>query len=202
MTKEIIELKLDGIISGTNKRGPVIISHGAGRGMDAAIIEKTASRLADLGFIVLRYNFGYIGKRPAPSAGGKNEKPELIHAIEFMKQFGNPILIGKSFGARVGSYVAAERDDIKALAFYGMPLVGMSPKSKPRDWSHLEKIKVPMLFITGDKDKLCPLSRLGEVQKNIAAPFTSKVVKGDHSFKPKSEDEAIDICVDWVDKLV
>lgn len=202
MTNDPIAFELDGIISGTNKRGPVIISHGAGRGMDAAILEKTASQLADLGFIVLRYNFSYIGKKPAPSAGGKREMPELVHAIEFMKQFGEPILIGKSFGARVGSYVAAERDDIKALAFYGMPLVGMSAKSKPRDWTHLEKIKVPMLFITGDKDKLCPLPTLADVQKNITAPLTSEVVQGDHSFKPKSEEQAISICVDWVDKLV
>jgi predicted alpha/beta-hydrolase family hydrolase len=201
MTKEIVPFELDGIISGVNDRGPVIISHGAGRGMDAAILEKTASRLADLGFIVLRYNFSYIGKKPAPSAGGKNEKPELVHAIEFMKQFGKPILIGKSFGARVGSYVAAERDDIKALAFYGMPLVGMSAKSKPRDWTHLGNIRVPMLFITGDKDKLCPLDRLAEVQKIIRAPLISEVVPGDHSFKPKSEDRAIEICVDWINKL-
>jgi hypothetical protein len=201
MTEEILTFELDGIISGVNKRGPVIISHGAGRGMDAVILEKTASKLADLGFIVLRYNFSYIGKRPAPSAGGKKEIPELMHAIQFMKQFGNPILVGKSFGARVSSYVAAERDDLKGLVFYGMPVVGMSAKSKPRDWTHLGKIQVPMLFITGDRDKLCPLETLSGVQKIITAPLQSEVVPGDHSFKPKSEDRAIEICVDWINKL-
>jgi predicted alpha/beta-hydrolase family hydrolase len=189
---------LRGIISGAGQRGPVIISHGAGRGMDAPILEKTASQLVELGFIVLRYNFGYLGKKPAPSQGGKNEKPELVSAIEYMSKHGKPILIGKSFGARVGSYVAAERDDIRALAFYGMPLVGMSAKSKPRDWSHLGNIEVPMLFITGDKDKLCPLETLAEVQKQISAPLKSEIVSGDHSFKPKSEDKAIAICVEWV----
>lgn len=192
---------LNGIISGAGDHGSVIISHGAGRGMDAVILEKTASRLVELGFVVLRYNFGYLGKKPAPSQGGKNEKPELVSAIEYMKEHGKPILVGKSFGARVGSYVASERDDIRALAFYGMPLVGMSAKSKPRDWSHLGSIKVPMLFITGDRDKLCPLPKLEEVLRTVNAPVVSEIVTGDHSFKPKSEDKAVDICVDWIAKL-
>jgi len=191
---------LDGIISGDGDRGSAIISHGAGRGMDAVLLERTAHELAALGFIVLRYNFGYIGKKPAPSKDGKNEKPELVSAIEFIKEHGNPILIGKSFGARVGSYVAAERDDIRGLVYYGMPLVGMSPTSKPRDWSHLAQISVPTLFITGDKDKLCPLDKLAEVQETIKSPFQSEMVKGDHSFKPKSEDKALELCIEWVKK--
>src|SRR5579885_3536655 len=122
---------LHGITAGAGTRGPVIISHGAGRGMDTPLLEKTSAALAELGFIALRYNFGYIGNRPAPSAGGKKEMQELIAAIEWSKKYGNPILVGKSFGARVGSYVAATRDDIKALVFYGLPLHGMAKNAKP-----------------------------------------------------------------------
>lgn len=192
---------LDGIISGAAKRGTAIISHGAGRGMDALLLENTAKGLVELGFMVLRFNFGYLGKKPAPSLGGKNERPELVVAIEYIKEHGNPILIGKSFGARVGSYVAAERDDVRALVFYGLPIQGMGKNPKPRDWSHLSKLSVPMLFITGDKDKLCPLADLAEIQEGITADFKSEVVSGDHSFKPKSEAKALQICLDWIDDL-
>ena len=192
---------LDGIISGAPQKGVAIVTHGAGRGMDALLLEKTAAGLAELGLMVLRFNFGYLGKRPAPSQGGKNEKPELVAAIEFMKEHGEPILIGKSFGARVSSYVAAERHDIRALVFYGLPIQGMSKNSKPRDWSHLAKLSTPLLFITGDKDKLCPLPELAEIQKGISAEFKSEIVPGDHSFKPKSEDKALQLCLDWVGDL-
>ncbi len=192
---------LDGIVSGAPQKGVAIVTHGAGRGMDALLLEKTATGLAELGLMVLRFNFGYLGKRPAPSQGGKNERPELVAAIEFMKEHGQPILIGKSFGARVSSYVAAERDDIRALVFYGLPIQGMSKNSKPRDWSHLAKLSSPLLFITGDKDKLCPLPELAEIQKVISAEFKSEIVPGDHSFKPKSEDKALQLCLDWVGKL-
>lgn len=192
---------LHGTVNGGGKRGSVIISHGAGRGLDAPILIKTAEQLADMGFRVVRFNFSYLGVRPAPSAGGKKEQPELASVIDNLRQYGNPILIGKSFGARVGTFVAAERDDIRALVFYGLPIQGIGKNPKPRDWSHLAKIKAPMLFITGHNDKLCPLPQLAEVQKHIKSQFASQVVPGDHSFKPKSEDAAIKLCLDWVDAL-
>lgn len=192
---------LVGVMNDGGKRGSIIISHGAGRGLDAPILVKTAEQLADLGFRVLRFNFGYLGVRPAPSAGGKKEQPELASAIDYMRRVENPILVGKSFGARVGSFVAAERDDIRALVFYGLPIVGMGKNPKPRDWSHLGKIQAPILFITGNNDKLCPLTQLAEEQKHIKSEFASQVVPGDHSFKPKGEDAAIKLCVDWINAL-
>lgn len=199
---------LNGIISGatgssgsSKSRGAIIITHGAGRGMDAPLLAHTAERLADLGFIVLRFNFGYLGRKGAPSLAGKNERPELESAINYMKEHGNAILIGKSFGARVNSYVAAQRDDIRGLVFYGLPLQGASKTAKPRDWSHLAKIKCPMLFITGNKDTLCPLDDLVSVQKQITVDFKSEVVPGDHSFKPKSESAALEICINWLQSM-
>ncbi len=190
---------LHGILEGDGARGSVILSHGAGRGLDTPLLEKTAARLADLGFTTLRWNFGYLDEHRAPSSGSKREKAELEQTIEFMKPKGRLILAGKSFGARVSTYVAAERDDIEGLAFYGLPLHGMAKGSKPRDWSHMANIKGRMLFITGDKDRLCSLEHLAEVQSLVTAPFESHVVPGDHSFKPRGEDAALELCIKWFD---
>jgi predicted alpha/beta-hydrolase family hydrolase len=192
---------LEGILDGTGTRGPVIVTHGSGRGMDSPILEKTAVRLAEMGFRVLRFNFAYLGKRPAPSAGGKNELPELLSAIDLMKEHGEPVLIGKSFGARVCANAAADGSKVRGLVFYGMPLQGMSKTSKPRDWSHLARIKAPKLFITGHRDTLCPLDQLNEVLSTLKGPTRSEIVAGDHSFKPKSEDAAIDLCCAWINDL-
>jgi predicted alpha/beta-hydrolase family hydrolase len=191
---------LTGVVEGSGKTGRAIITHGAGRGLDATLLEKTAERLAELGFKVLRFNFDYIGKRPAPSALGKKEQGELVEAIDYMKGSGPLIIAGKSFGARVASYVAAERADIDTLVFYGLPLQGIKA-TKPRDWSHLEKLKGHVLFITGDNDKLCPLDELKKVQKSMRCRWESKIVKGDHSFKPKSEDTAVELCIEWLRSL-
>lgn len=194
---------LNGIITGGDgKRAPVILTHGAGQGMQSPLLVKTAARLSELGFIALRFNFAYIDKKSAPSAGGKREQPDLVSAIEYMKRYGNPILVGKSFGARVCANVALHREDIAGLVFYGMPLQGASPTAKPRDWSHLAGIKPPVLFVTGDKDKLCPLNQLAAVLDTMKGDVTSEIVAGDHSFKPKSQDAAMLLCTNWIDKLV
>ncbi|HEX6513512.1 MAG TPA: alpha/beta family hydrolase [Chloroflexota bacterium] len=194
---------LHGELEEGGTRAAVLISHGAGRGWDTPLLEKTAHRLAADGFTTLRWNFGYLGERRAPSAGSKREKTEMEQAIDFLKGASKAplVLMGKSFGARVSSYVAAGREDVKALVFYGLPLHGMGKNAKPRDWSHMADIRAPMLFITGDRDQLCRLEHLSEVQALIRAPFASEIVPGDHSFKPRSEDAAIDLALRWLNDL-
>lgn len=193
---------LNGIVHGAeNKKGPVILAHGAGQGMVSPLLVKTANELSELGFYVLRFNFGYIHRKSAPSLGGKKEEPDLAAAVEFCKKVGDPILVGKSFGARVCANVALVTPAVKGLAFYGMPLQGASKTAKPRDWSHLARLTPPALFITGDKDKLCPLDELESILKTMSNRVESHVIPGDHSFKPKSEDLAAQLCVNWITSL-
>jgi predicted alpha/beta-hydrolase family hydrolase len=101
----------------------------------------------------------------------------------------------------VSSYVAAGREDVRALLFYGLPLHGMGKNAKPRDWSHLAELTAPTLFITGDRDQLCRLEHLADVQQLLRVPYASEIVPGDHSFKPRSEDAAIDIALQWLNEL-
>ena len=193
---------LHGELQQGGQRAAVLASHGAGRGLDTPLLEKTAERLATGGFTVLRWNFGYLAERRAPSAGSKREKAEMEQAIECLTGLSQAplVLLGKSFGARVSSYVAAGRSDVKALVFYGLPLHGMAKNAKPRDWSHMADIRAQMLFITGDRDQLCRLEHLTEVQDLVRVPYVSEMVPGDHSFKPRSEDAAIDIAVSWLEE--
>jgi uncharacterized protein len=193
--------KLQGVLQEGGQRAAVLISHGAGRGLDTPLLEKTADRLASAGFTTLRWNFGYLGERRAPSAGSKREEAEMEQAIALLTDRSKAplVLLGKSFGARVSSYVADGRDDVKGLVFYGLPLHGMAKNAKPREWSHLANIRAPMLFITGARDPLCRLEHLDEVQRVVRVPYASEVIPGDHSFKPRSEDLAIDIATRWLD---
>ena len=195
---------LDGIIDGKPTKGAVLISTGAGGDMNTPLLVKSADELKLLGYLTLRWNFGYVKSRRAPSAGGKREIPEMLEAVEFLKKQskGAPIsLMGKSFGARLSTYVGATMEDISGYVFYGIPLQGISKNPKPRDWTHLTKLTGQALFITGDRDRLCPLEKLGQVQKLMSIPYHSEIVAGDHSFKPRGENEAIEKMVAWFKTL-
>ena len=193
---------LSGVISGESKRGAVLLSHGAGSTMENAFLVQTAEKLKALGFLTMRWNFGYVSARRAPSAGGKREIPEMNCAVEFLRTQapGQRIfLIGKSFGGRLSTYLAKSRSDISGFVFFGLPLKGAGKNAKPRDWCHLSKLTGQALFVTGDKDKLCPLDDLVEAQKNLAIPFKSEIVPGNHSFKPRGEALAMQHCAAWMD---
>ncbi len=193
--------QLEGVLEGTAVNGAVLISHGAGGNMDTSLLLNTASQLSNAGFLTLRWNFGYVSTRRAPSAGGRRELPELVAMLDYLTERagGKPIiLLGKSFGGRLSTYVVPTRNDVAGLVLYGLPIQGIGSNPKPRDWSHLSKISAKMLFITGDKDKLCPLEQLALVQEEIRHPFTSEVVPGDHSYKPRGEEVALRKCVEWL----
>jgi len=201
MTKVHFGNDLEGALDGSPKRAAVLLTPGAGGTMETPLLVHTAERLVELGFLTLRWNFGYVKTRRTPSAGGKKELPEMESAIDFLKSKakGTPIiLIGKSFGGRLATYIATTRSDIAGFVFYGLPLQGIAKTSKPRDWSHLSQLKGKILFVTGDRDKLCPLDYLSEAQKFLTVDYSSEVVPGDHSFKPRGEEKALTTCIDWM----
>ncbi|HEY9776797.1 MAG TPA: alpha/beta family hydrolase [Planktothrix sp.] len=194
---------LHGTIGGRAEQGAVLISHGAGGSKDTPFLKSIASSLEEIGFLTLRWNFGYVDSGRVASAGGKKELPEMQCAIEFLKARAPAvplILLGKSFGGRVSTYVGQDRDDIAAYVFLGLPLQSMNANGKPRDWSHMAKLAGKLLFITGDKDKLCPLEQLKDVQKSVLVPYKSVVVPGGHSYSQKGTKQALSELILWMDE--
>ncbi|HEY1782833.1 MAG TPA: alpha/beta family hydrolase [Roseiarcus sp.] len=118
-------------------------------------------------------------KRPDPL-------PRLIEAhraalAALRARHDGPIVtVGKSMGGRVGCHVARV-DSVQALICFGYPLCGGGDRSKLRDQVLLE-LTVPILFVQGTRDPLCPLELLEGVRTRMRAPSTLHVVDGgDHS---------------------
>lgn len=89
------------------------------------------------------------------------------------------ILAGKSMGSRVGCHLSLERK-VAALVCFGYPLVG---RKDIRD-EVLRKLTVPILFVQGSKDKLCPLEQLEAVRRTMATRSALHVVEGgNHSLE-------------------
>jgi predicted alpha/beta-hydrolase family hydrolase len=71
---------------------------------------------------------------------------------------------------------------VSGLAFLGFPL---HPAGKPSDERarHLSDVRIPMLFLQGDRDALADLSILRRVLDQLSADVTLHVMEhADHSF--------------------
>lgn len=141
-------------------------------------------RLFEIG-IVETFDYDYMRegrKRP-------DSLPQLIaahrKALEVAREKHQPdstVLIGKSMGGRVGCHVSLE-EKVAGLVCLGYPLCAMGDRTKLRD-EVLRALTVPILFVQGARDPLCPLDLLQTVRAEMKAPnFLHVVDGGDHSLR-------------------
>jgi predicted alpha/beta-hydrolase family hydrolase len=189
-----------------------LFAHGAGAGMTHKATESNALGLAARGIATLRYQFLFMekgSKRPDP--------PKLAHAaVRAAAAQANalapdlPLFAGgRSFGGRMTSQVQAETPlpGVRGLAFLGFPL---HPAGKPgiERAEHLAQVRVPMLFVSGDRDALAELDLLKPMVAGLGKLATLHLVAhADHSFKvaaksgrtsAEAETEALDELANWM----
>ena len=144
-------------------------------------MQRWAARLGRIGAVTtLDYPYMLAGRRsPDPL-------PKLIAAhraaLERMRSggAGPVVLAGKSMGGRVGCHVALEAI-VSGLVCFGYPLKGAGKTGSLRD-TVLLGLHVPILFLQGTRDPLCPLDLLEDVRSRMTARSELLVVEGgDHS---------------------
>src|SRR5690349_4735966 len=156
--------------------------------MTHAAMESNAQRLASRGVATLRYQFPYMEKgsrRPDP--------PRIAHAavraaaakaLELAPDL--PLFAGgRSFGGRMTSQ--AQSIDplplVRGLAFLGFPLHPAGNPGIDRA-AHLKQVRVPMLFVSGDRDALAETDLLKSIVAELGERATLHLVShADHSFK-------------------
>ncbi|CAL1373570.1 unnamed protein product [Linum trigynum] len=166
----------------------VVFAHGAGApsSSDWMIRWKELLKNAMGAIEVVTFDYPYL------SGGKKRAPPKAEKLVEFHKGIVKEttekyprhplILAGKSMGSRVSCMVSAEADiAASAILCLGYPLKGS--KGAIRDET-LVQLKVPIMFVQGSKDALCPLEKLEAVRKKMKCETELYVVDGgDHSLK-------------------
>jgi len=160
-----------------------VFAHGAGLPSSHPWMEKWAALLGAFGTVV-RFDYPYM-------AAGRKRPDRLEVLIEAhraawrgatAKHEGPVVLVGKSMGGRVGCHLALDTP-VDALICLGYPLVGMGKRSPVRD-AVLRALQVPILFVQGTRDRMCPLDQLATVRDQMNAPSALHVVQtGDHSLQ-------------------
>jgi uncharacterized protein len=175
---------------------------GAGAPSSHPWMQNWKARLSEIGDVeTFDYDYMREGrKRPDPP-------PQLIAAhrqafAEARRKFPNSvtILIGKSMGGRIGCHIALE-EKVGRLVCLGYPLCAMGDRTKLRD-EVLRALTIPILFVQGTRDPLCPLDLLESVRAEMTAPnFLHIVEGGDHSLRvPKRQLQATNKTQDEIDQ--
>jgi len=159
-----------------------LFAHGAGAPSSSAWMVAWKKRLMNFGpTVTFDYPYMREGRRTP------DRLPQLIaahrQALEdaASRHRGPVVLAGKSMGSRVGCHLALEESSVRALICFGYPLKAPSKKATVRD-EVLLALRVPILFLQGTRDALCPIELLETVRAKMQAPSTLHLVEGgDHS---------------------
>jgi len=193
-----------------------VLAHGAGAGMRHPFLESISQRLAERSIATLRYQFPYMeqrARRPDPPAvAATTVRAAVMEAARVAP--GLPLVAGgKSFGGRMTSTAQAEAPlpGVRGLVFLGFPL---HPPGRPGDLraEHLAQVRIPMLFLQGDRDDFADLKLLKPLVKRLGDRATLQLVEGgDHSFHVLKRSgrtdtevmgELVGRIADWAGRLV
>ena len=165
----------------------LVLGHGASTNMRHATLQTIAERLADVGIATFRYNFPYSER-----GGGRNSNAvcqetvrSAIAAAHIAASDLSTLVGGHSFSGRMSSMAAAEAplEHVRGLVFFAFPL---HPSGKPSTEraDHLSDVTVPMLFLSGTRDKLGELDLLQPTCEGIGDKATLHLLDtADHGFK-------------------
>jgi predicted alpha/beta-hydrolase family hydrolase len=137
-------------------------------------------RLASLGDVrAFDYPYMRAGRR-SPDRLSVLLEAHRTELAALRAQASGPIfLAGKSMGSRIGCHLALE-EPVAGLVCLGYPLKAAATGAL-RD-EVLLALRIPILFVQGTRDPLCPLDLLADVRARIKAPNELLIVEGgDHS---------------------
>lgn len=177
----------------------LVLAHGAGTSMSNPLLLAVAQALAAQGHPVLLFNFAYTeAGRKAPDPMTRLEACYRAVVAVARRRFGaRPLVLGgRSMGGRVASHLAAQGEACDGLVFLGYPLhpprrAGAQVPDERLRTAHWPGLRVPCLFVQGDRDALAGLALLERERaaRLTAAPSTVHVVAGgDHGFGVRKMD--------------
>jgi predicted alpha/beta-hydrolase family hydrolase len=170
----------------------VLLAPAARSNLDERVLSTLARGLSARGVTVGTFNFAYrqAGRRP-PDRRERLEQAyrDVLSVFTGMTGARDHVLGGRSMGGRIASHLAAEGAGAGVIALAYPLWPGGSPD--PRRTAHWLQITVPMLFVHGDRDRLCPVAALDDARAAYlchAASGAHVVAGADHNFALRARD--------------
>jgi uncharacterized protein len=191
-----------------------VFAHGAGVGMNHPSMAANAEGLTERGIATLRFQFPFMEKRTGRPDHPKLAQATVRAAVGAAGELAADLPLfagGRSYGGRMTSQeqATAPLPGVQGLAFLGFPLHPPGAPGFSRA-AHLERVNIPMLFVSGDRDALADVTLLKSVVDGLGDRAQLHVVKGgDHGLKvlvksgrtnEEAQGEALDALAQWMIK--
>jgi alpha/beta superfamily hydrolase len=176
--------RIEGLLSLDERpsEGSIIICHPHplfGGNMYNNVVTAIVRIAAMWDFTSLRFNFRGVGESTGKFGGGTSEQGDVKGAVDYLEERKNPptiVIAGYSFGAIAGLPVGADDERIKAL-------IGVAPPLEMFDFGFLRGCPKPKLFVCGDRDTICPPSKMEEFFETLSEPKWLRILPGiDHFY--------------------
>ncbi|HVM13660.1 MAG TPA: alpha/beta fold hydrolase [Egibacteraceae bacterium] len=196
-------------------RAGLVLGHGAGTDLSDPVLLAVGRGLADRGHPVLSFNFSYAEagrKPPDPPARLESAFRDAIAAGREAMGDRAIVLGGRSMGGRIASHLAAQGEPCAGLVLLAYPLHAARRPDRLRT-GHWGDLRVPVLFLQGDRDPLCDLDLLERERAARLADTDARVhvVAGaDHAFAVRKKDgrspgvvleEIVAAMGEWLDEV-
>jgi predicted alpha/beta-hydrolase family hydrolase len=163
----------------------LVLTHGAGGHCQSPLLQALAAGFAAASMVVLRCDLPYRQARrsvPPSPTGTARDRQGLKHAVLELRSLapGRVFLGGHSYGGRQASLLVAEEPELVAgLLLLSYPL---HPPGRPTDLrtAHLPRLRVPTLFVHGDRDPFGSLDEIERARAILPAPTALCRVSGGH----------------------
>ncbi|HXQ18989.1 MAG TPA: alpha/beta family hydrolase [Acidimicrobiales bacterium] len=180
----------------------IVLTPGAGASSDHPTLVALDTALSARGIAVLRIDFPYrLAGRRAPDRPAVLVETVRSGALGFAEKLGvglNQVALGgRSMGGRMCSIAASEGLPTAGLVLISYPLHPPGHPDRPRT-AHFPAIKVPCLFVSGDRDPFGSPDELQAATRMIVGPVTHAwLTGGDHGLRRRDESLA-SIVVSWL----
>ena len=172
----------------SGSRALLVLGHGAGTNARHPFMETLARALADAGVATFRFNYPY-SESGRGGMDGERVRLATVQAAVVTARESAPDLPayagGHSMSGRMATLASSKGmlDGLSGIVAYAFPLHQPGRPDSSRA-EHLAQVDVPILFLSGDRDRMARLDLLGGAVGEVPARAHLHVLEGaDHSLK-------------------